>query len=197
MESAEFQQLLRLARSGASVDRGPLTAQITGAEYEAALAGDHLLSGRAFLQITHRGQSATILPLDPCNTAIQHAAWLLPGQDPNAETQQTILGLSREGKQQIVVRESGKLTFDWSLTGHGDAGEGIVFFCEFPLCPATVLRLELPQNLTPTVDKGVVSGVEPARTGFAGGASNWEAIAVFICAWRMTAPPARTRPWHC
>ena len=75
------------------------------------------------------------------------------------------MGSGAGGKTQVLVEQSGKLIFDWSLAGQRDAGEAIEFSCEFPACPASVLRLDLPENLTPTTDKGVVSGGEAAVEG--------------------------------
>ena len=75
------------------------------------------------------------------------------------------MGLDRNGKLQVIVQQSGKLSFDWSLAGQRDAGESIIFSCEFPACPTSVLLLDLPEKFTPAVDKGIVSGADAAVDG--------------------------------
>jgi hypothetical protein len=180
LESDEFEQLLSLARSGPPDRQGSFTSRTVAAEYQAELSGEQLLSGRATLEITHSGQSAGMLSLEPCNAAICKTAWLLPDIDAKGEVegkgdsrifdaqkmgQSPVMGFGPDGRLQVLVEQSGKLSFDWSLTGRRDAGGVIVFSCEFPTCPVNVLRLDLPENLTPASDKGVVSGDKESANG--------------------------------
>jgi hypothetical protein len=165
MEAAEFERLLSLTRSGAPEKQGALTAWITAAEYQARLDSEDILTGRAILDITHHSQSATMLTLEPCNVAVREANWMPADTNADAQTEKIISGLSSQGKLQVVVRQSGKLSFTWTLAGRHDIGDAMAFFCEFPACPVGVLWLDLPENLTPAVDKGLVSGAESAAEG--------------------------------
>ncbi|MGA2799337.1 MAG: hypothetical protein ABSE63_17280, partial [Thermoguttaceae bacterium] len=165
LESDEFQRLLGLVRSGGPEVRSSFVSRIAAAEYQAELSGEQLLRGRARLEITHSGQAAGMMSLEPCNAAISKTVWDLPGQDAKTEAKKPVLGSGAGGKLQVLVEQSGKLGFDWSLAGQREAGEAIEFSCEFPACPASALRLDLPENLTPTTDKGVVSGGEAAVEG--------------------------------
>jgi hypothetical protein len=165
LESDEFERLLSLARSGPPDRQGSFTTRTVAAEYQAELSGEQLLIGRATLEITHSGQSAGMLSLEPCNAAISKTAWLISGQDDKTETKNPLLGFGRDGRLQVLVEQSGKFSFDWSMSGRRDAGGAMVFSCEFPACPVSVLRLDLPGNLTPASDKGVVSGGKESVEG--------------------------------
>ncbi|HEY4760774.1 MAG TPA: hypothetical protein VIH42_09360, partial [Thermoguttaceae bacterium] len=165
LKSTEFERMLSLVNSGVAEEHGAFTVQIKAAEYRAHLAGEQLLTGRATLDVTHSGQSAVMLLIEPCNVAVQQATWLLPGQHVDAQTRKAALGLGSDGKCQVIVEQSGKLNLDWSLAGQRDPSDAMVFSCEFPACPVNVLWLELPESLTPLADKGIVSGAEAVAEG--------------------------------
>jgi hypothetical protein len=176
LESDEFERLLSLARSGPPDRQGSFTTRTAAAEYQAELSSEQLLIGRATLEITHSGQSAVMLSLEPCNAAISKTAWLISGKGAKAEGdspifaaqksgQSPVMGFGRDGKLQVLVEQSGKLSFAWSMSGRRDAGGAMVFSCEFPACPVSVFRLDLPENLTPASDKGLVSGGKESVDG--------------------------------
>ncbi len=71
------------------------------------------------------------------------------------------LGRTVDGKLALLVQRSGQLHFAWSLVGRRDAAEALSFQLELPPCPNNRLVLDVPENLTPVVDDGVVTEVGP------------------------------------
>ncbi len=179
MEPAQFERLLKVARSSAFATlsrggRGPALAAVVSAEYRARLDGmagtdgGRLVDGLATLDVVHLADSVhsaggeTLLPLEPCGLAIGKASWA--GDPP----QPASLGIGENGILGLRVRRSGKLRFDWSLVGRhsvsgnsvggnsvsGNSANGAIdFHIELPPCPASKLILDLPENTTPSVTK--------------------------------------------
>ena len=91
--------------------------------------------------------------------------WPIPkSQNPKIPTVTTraALGLTSDGYFGAIVEHSGRLNFDWSLAGHRDSSDKIDFSFELPAAPANRLFVELPNGFSPTVDRGLILGNEPA-----------------------------------
>ena len=72
------------------------------------------------------------------------------------------VGVGSDGRLAAKVDHSGQLRFDWSLAGHRYPADVLGFVIEIPRAPASELWLELPKNLTPAIDRGLLVGSEPA-----------------------------------
>ncbi len=165
LETDEFQRLLDAVRTGGAENHGSFSSRITAAEYRAELTGEQALSGRATLAIAHSGESPGMLTLEPISAAVHKTAWDLPGKEANAEIKKPLFGVDSSGKTRVLVEQSGRLIIDWSLAREHDSGEAMEYLCEFPACPVNVLRLDLPKDLTPTSDKGVISSEQSPADG--------------------------------
>ena len=60
----------------------------------------------------------TLMPLDPCNLAIDRAQWVTSDGAP------AVLGMSSDGRLQVLAERGGQMKFDWSLAGQPDAAGG-------------------------------------------------------------------------
>ena len=58
------------------------------------------------------------------------------------------------------------MKFDWSLAGQRSAAGGVSFAIALPPSPVNRLRIEMPAELAPTVDHGIVSDEGPTDLGF-------------------------------
>ncbi len=182
VQPAEFERLLSLVRNTAS-GQGPGArgqGRVVSARYQGRVEGDELITGRASLQIQHAAEGPILLPLDPCGLAIGNANWTDAqqpddGQPGNGPTEAT-LGLGPRGKLEVLVQRSGRLEFDWSLAGSRDAAGVVSFELELPPCPTNRLILDVPQELTPVAERGVVfEAGEVIETGAAGeGFRRWQ-----------------------
>ncbi|NQU26549.1 MAG: hypothetical protein HQ567_35140, partial [Candidatus Nealsonbacteria bacterium] len=165
MEAAEFERLLAVTRATAPDTRPPDAAAWTSCRYQARLAGDRLVDGKATLQVVHSVENPVLLPLDPCGLAVGRARWEAPqqtvgeptdGESTVGEQTEAVLGLGDDGKLQVLVGRSGGLNLDWSLSGSRDASGEIVFQVELPPSPANRLVLDVPEQLMPWTDVGTV-----------------------------------------
>ncbi len=156
MDAAEFERLVKRLQASGSKPRTLGTAIATSAVYRARLAGTRLADGHAALDVKHSGSEATMLFLDPCGLAIGRTRWLEPDKKPV----KAVFGFGGDGKQKVRVDRSGQLEFDWSLAGRRDAADVIHFRFELPPCPATRLVLDLPEDLVPVTDNGIVLRAE-------------------------------------
>jgi hypothetical protein len=150
MEVHDFERLLAAAlgdEQGAPRGTG---AQLMRAEYAARLERPDLLTGNATLSIEHRVAVPVLLPIEPLGLAIAHAVWDTTDSPPAA------IGRSSEGRVGVMVERSGRLKLNWSLKGeHGPAGE-MTFTLDLPVCPSGRLILDLPAELVPSVDHGLI-----------------------------------------
>jgi hypothetical protein len=191
IDAQEFERLVSAMTSQASNAKPvPLTA-IAAADYEAKLVGERMV-GRAALDIVLSGPAPALLSLSPCTLAISKASWNSPptsgdvpsvspdpppeAADPRPETRDSAprvpkspnppagaaLGSGDNGRLGILVERSGRLNLEWSAIGHRDLTDALSFSLDVPPAAANRLFLELPNGVTPTVDRGLVVGSKPS-----------------------------------
>lgn len=146
----EFERLVNAASLDPRSGRASVAATIRSAQYRAKLVGDDLVQGTATLDIQLSGEVAAMLPLAPCRLPIAQATWAGPTRQPAR------LGLSLDGRLEVLVERSGQLQLDWSLRGRRDNWGVVAFPMELPSCPATQMILELPPQMVPVAEPGVV-----------------------------------------
>jgi hypothetical protein len=152
--------------------------RISSARYRARLRGDQLVAGEAELKVNRLDDrpedppeeplngsldeqeadqemaSPVRLPLRPLGLAIGTPRWRYgEDEEPLAAT----VGRDANGIQVCIVPRSGTLEFSWSLAGKKDSLGELQFDLQFPSSPSNQLVLELPANVTPQIDRGIVS----------------------------------------
>jgi len=185
MDAARFERLLAAARNTAADARPPAAAGWANGRYQARLVGYGpgssdllaLTDGKATLQVIHTADNPVLLPLDPCGLAVTGARWgstektektetadAEPGEvrrpevedRSDGEPNEAVLGLGADGTLQALVSRSGVLNLDWSLSGVRDPSGAIEFQIELPPSPANRFILDLPEELRPSTDAGMV-----------------------------------------
>lgn len=146
----EFERLVNAASVDPRSGRASVAATIRSAQYRARLVGDDLVQGTATLDVHLSGEVAAMLLLAPCRLPIAQATWAGPARQPAK------LGLSLDGRLEVLVERSGRLQLDWSLRGRRDNWNVVTFPMELPSCPATQMTLELPPQMVPVAEPGVV-----------------------------------------
>ena len=170
IEAGEFERLLaaigsREQGAGSKASGVGLPAPwLVQAQYEGRLKGQTLLQGSATLDVSPAIAGSTLMSLDPCaalgqrlKLAIDRAQWVTSDGAPVA------LGMSSDGRLQVLAERGGQMKFDWSLAGQEDAAGGVVFDVALPPSPVSCLRIELPAESAPTVDRGVLSDEGPVE----------------------------------
>ncbi len=161
----KFKRLLAEIQSQ-SATPGQLAARIQRAEYSAVLDGDQLINGQAKLDVVHHSTDLSLLPLAPCNLALGPATWQGDEEGERAAS----LGIDSQGTLVALVERSDTLQLPW--TAHGTVNQLREIAFDLALAPSGLSRiqLELPTNLTPTVNRGVVSLVtdNESSAGFEG-----------------------------
>ena len=164
MEAAEFDRLLATIQRTAPGLPAQTSVGLVEAQYDARLKGQSLLQGTATLDVSPSVASGMLMTLDPCNLAIARAQWVTSDGAP------AILGMTGDGKLQVLAERAGKMKFDWSLAGTPAGGSrdaaGASFSIALPPSPVSRLRIELPAELAPAVDYGVVTDEGPIDGGF-------------------------------
>ena len=72
------------------------------AQYDARLKGENLLQGSATLNVSQSIARAMLMTLDPCNLAIARA------QSVTSDGAPAVLGITGDGKLQVLAERSGK-----------------------------------------------------------------------------------------
>jgi len=160
MDAEEFDRLIEAIQKTAPGGPAQSSVGLVEARYEARLKGPALLQGSATLNVSQSIASAMLMTLDPCNLAISRAQWVTSDGDP------AVMGLTDNGKLQVLAERSGQMKFDWSLNGRQDSTGGVSFAIALPPSPANRLRVEMPAGLAPTVDHGIVTDEGPVDLGF-------------------------------
>jgi hypothetical protein len=160
VEAGEFERLINAVERTAPAAPGQSSVGLVEAQYDARLKGQNLLTGSARLDVSQSIPSGMLMTLDPCNLAISRAQWITSDGAP------AVLGLTGDGKLQVVAERSGQMKFDWSLAGQRDSAGGENFTIGVPPSPVSHMRLELPAELTPVTDLGIVIDDGPADPGF-------------------------------
>jgi len=150
VDPEEFERLLAAAESsGENKGVGP---RIISAEYRARFADGCLIDGTGRLTIAAPAGRASALSWRGCNLAISRLRWA-PDERP------ATAGLT-EGDWCVRVEGDGELAFDWTRTATATNSRAAVFDLRFPSSPSATLVLELPDDLTPVVDRGLVAAGE-------------------------------------
>jgi len=160
MDAEEFDHRLEAIQRTAPGGPAQGSVGFVEAHYDARLEGPSLLQGSATLKVSQSIASATLVTLDPCNLAIARAQWVTSDGDP------AVLGITGDGKLQVLAQRAGQMKFDWSLAGHPDPTGGVSFAIALPPSPVNRLRVELPADLAASVDRGILGDEGPADRGF-------------------------------
>lgn len=126
--------------------------KIVAADYRARFDGETLLRGKASFQVEHHGTSDQLLSLGQCDWAIGKAVWI--GDKPET----AVLGLAADGDLKLLATRSGQLEIDWSLVGQRDEMGGVEFAVRLPH-RLDAIALDLPRDLAPSVDQGLITPV--------------------------------------
>lgn len=154
MEPGEFESLLKRAKLAGTAPHA--LASIASAEYTGQLVDARTLAGTAKLNVAHRADRAVLMPLGPCNLAINEPQWT---DDPSRPA---LLGLAEGGATALRVSQGGVLQLSWSLRG-SQADDGTTrFVFELPKSPGSELRLSLPKPVELTAEQGTIL-VEEAK----------------------------------
>ncbi len=167
VDADEFER--RIAAAKATGPAAP-AAVIASARYEAKLHDAHLI-GRAVVDVRLSGPLPAALSWEPCNLAMTTPQWdaeteSSPPPKPQATAEYRLarvsLGTDADGRMQMRVDRSGRFQFDWSLAGRRDSAGVLGFAFELPSAAAGQLQIELPNELTPSINRGLLIGSEPS-----------------------------------
>ena len=157
IESAEFERLIRLVEgAGAASELG--SAQLVSANYEAQLVDDDTLVGNFAWQVSHGAKQAALISLDPAGIALHRATWL-DGTD-------AAVGNGSDGRLALLVDRAGEVRGEWSLRGERTAAGSVTFKIDLPAAVCSRLRCDLPEKMTVSTDRGVVTSSPGAPAGF-------------------------------
>jgi hypothetical protein len=164
MKREEFEQRLQAALQKSHLVSGPPAARIDAATFRARFDGTALVGGRAELTIVATTDEPTLLPLEPCNLALEGASWRRDGE------QAAVIGVDPGGKLQCLVEGSGVLVLDWSCPAAAASGGETLIVLRLP--PAGSRRLEI--TAPSALDLAASSGLTGAgkSTGGALGAGS-------------------------
>lgn len=119
--------------------------------YTAKLENRQLVDGLAELDITHPHKEPAFLPLSPLGLAVDSFRWKSsPATDAAA-------GLLPNGDIAVLVSQSDRLTFPWSLRGISGEEQEQRFRLSLPEATVNELLLELPAGVTPECAEAIVS----------------------------------------
>jgi hypothetical protein len=183
----EFERLLAAMKPQDARSPRILPAAVVSARYAAKLVGDRLV-GDATFGVTLAGRSPAFLPLAHCNLAIGSGEWRVESGEkeplppsalrpppsafrppPSASLQisktpnrAAAIGSGSDGRLGVFVERSDRLSVEWSLAGQRDSSDVLAFSFEIPAAASNQVFLELPNALTPKVDRGLVLGSKAA-----------------------------------
>ncbi|MBR2692967.1 MAG: hypothetical protein IKE69_02020 [Thermoguttaceae bacterium] len=118
---------------------------------EGTLADGALSEGEGEIRFTDK--SPQTCKLTPCSVALSQLRWSEGGEG----------AVVSDGKGSVSVNgiaPEKTLLFAWSLASESEEGARRVFHFELPPAPAVSLRLTLPENLSPSVDSGLVTRLD-------------------------------------
>ncbi|GAB6166485.1 hypothetical protein JCM19992_24850 [Thermostilla marina] len=152
----EFERLVRRSRAARLLARLPKAA-IVYAEYSARLEGESLRGRNSFWEIACWGTRETFLALGNPTIALDAA------YRHDDVTSPLTFGCLDDGTVGTLVDGSGRIDFTWTSRGRHDLDGTLRFDLQFPPCAAGSLILELPPDVKPIVDDGVV--IERRKSG--------------------------------
>ena len=158
MDAAAFE---RWARGSASQRE---IAQLTHADFSAALGKDGQLFGEIAMEVQSPAEQVVALPLEPCGVALADLYWDRDGEQIPAR-----LGSDAEGRLFLFVNGSGTLRGRWSLRGRTDQGGQLEFLLKLPPSITKTFQLDLPRGTKPDLS----SAVTKSRAILAGDLRRW------------------------
>ncbi|MBN2294698.1 MAG: hypothetical protein JXM70_19875, partial [Pirellulales bacterium] len=175
VDSHDFERLLKDAGASA-VDSSVPKTNVAQAEYRAYLDENGMLCAAARLQIINNDGKPLLLPLEPFIFAINSPRWISNESDSGKKEPAAVLGTDQSGRTALLVERSGEFLFDCTIPGRktrqngvnsgkvgtlNDASEytDIEFELELPKCPKNVLLLDIPKELIPQTDQGIINDV--------------------------------------
>jgi len=163
VEAKDFEKWVQTANDGAN-SQSP-GASIDLAEYVARFDDNGRLHGTAKLNITVRGKTSTLLPLQQLSPNLNDVRWQ---NNPKTQVRIGVWG-SPSGKATraaIEVPDSGILEFNWSVQTSSVGNKSLMPW-QFPASTASRLLLDLPEGIMPTMEGSVVleSSRLPAQDG--------------------------------
>ena len=183
VEPEEFERLYRAAQSPADGQKSPPIAQLNSATYSARLEADALVGGKGSWTFTS-AITPTLLEIGQCALAVADVRWAHaeatgkepPSTQPAANTSAAnlpaeatpttaFLGTRASGQLAVLLQGSGRLDFAWSMRGQRDTSGGHRFELTLPRALASTLELDLPLDVTPSSDHGVVTAQAAAGEG--------------------------------
>jgi hypothetical protein len=160
MDADDFKKKIRDIETASRAGGPTEAANVTSASYEARLDGHELVDGKAVLDVAYSGSQTTRMALAPCGLAIGRATWADREEEPAK------MGLGSRKRLEVLVSRPGQLAFDWSLAGKRSGQGAIDFQLELPPSPAIHLALELPDGMTPVLERGIAVAEASARNQF-------------------------------
>lgn len=129
IEAAEFERLLEVVGSVIPGTRTSFAAQLTSARYEARLVGGQSIEGTAWLEVVHSGESAALMPLDPCGLAIGKARWVkavaTAAGSPAVAAGQAAAAPAADPKRQIDAKQAADAAQNAGVPSGGNAKAGV------------------------------------------------------------------------
>ncbi len=152
----EFEKLVgRAARAEAARKNPP---RLVAAFYQAHLA-EGGLAGYFKWKVIHTAAGPGLLPLTPLNLALRQPRLAPlnpePGQPPGGPD--AYVGDFDGHDPSLLIESPGEYeaSDDWSARAE-PGPKGLQFDLHFPACPAAVLELDLPPDMAPVLDGGVL-----------------------------------------
>ena len=113
------------------------------------------------LAIEHWSPHEAVLPLSPCNLAIERAGWA------DRDSEAARLGLTAQAPTALLVVHGGLLDMDWSLKGRHVNQDAVSFEIELPSCPSSQFLLTVPEDRIPVVSTGIMTRQKSPEEGTA------------------------------
>ncbi len=195
MDAREFERLVGQIQRKSTRLPTQSAAGFIQSQIECRLSGDPqagppLLQGSGTLEVSPAIASGMLMTLEPCNLAIDRAQWITSDGAP------AVLGSSSDGHLQVLAERAGEMKFDWSLAGLRDGADATVFAIQLPPCPVNRMRIDLPAELLPTVDRGVVADegtIEPGIRRWTVELGGWSAFRLRLAKASGEIQPRRAR----
>jgi hypothetical protein len=159
MDANEFERKIGQIQRKSTGRPAQSAAGFVESQFDCRLSGQFLLQGSGTLEVSPAIASGMPLTLEPCNLAIDRAQWITSDGAP------AVVGTSSDGHLQVLAERAGQMRFDWSLAAPHDSAEATVFAIRLPPCPVNRMRIDLPAELLPAVDHGIIAADGPIESG--------------------------------
>ena len=135
MKRSEFERRIGLIQEAGKKVPGQTAAHIEEATFRARFDGRQLNGGSAELSFVKIGSEPTLAALEPCNLALEAAAWIAP------QRRAAFTGIDASGQLRCLVEQSGTLELKWHQAAAESPASQTTF--ELRLPPALRRRLEI------------------------------------------------------